>query len=154
MNNEKINNSTFFIVLNTNKTIEQLGREKALLIEKGINYLSKSIQEKKNYFIGHNQIPLSDQDIKKINSIKIDYNIEIGEKKHRFHVNLIIETKHQTFLRINKNAMLNFFEKLVGDKCSIKIKAVGDSIQKLREYALKNKTSVLKQLKSIGESKK
>ncbi len=152
MSEKKTHNSTFFICMNTNKTLEQLGEKKAILIDKGMQYLIKTITQNKNYFIGHNKNPLTKTEIDKIFSVKCDYNIEIGEKKHRFHTNLIIETEHNTFLKLNKDALLHFFEQIVEDKCSIKIKATGDSVKKLKEYALKERTSVLKKFKNMGNN--
>jgi hypothetical protein len=135
--------STFMIVINTNKQINKIEKDKVENLVELTKYLVDNLNNKKNnYYVDRNLEPLSKNEFEKIEKVQSDYNIEVGEKYNRFHFNIFVNINHNTFLRINRKAIANIYEKVLGDKVNVKISATGNNIQKLKEYSLKNKTSI------------
>ena len=135
--------NTFMIVINTNKQINKIEKDKVENLVELTKYLVNNFNNKtNNYYVDRNLEPLTKTEFNKIEKIQSDYNIEIGEKYNRFHFNIFVNIKHNTFLRINRSAINNIYEKILGDKVNIKISATGNNIEKLKEYSLKNKTSI------------
>ena len=131
------------IVINTNKQINKIEKDKVENLVELTKYLFNNFNNKtNNYYVDRNLEPLTKTEFNKIEKIQSDYNIEIGEKYNRFHFNIFVNIKHNTFLRINRSAINNIYEKILGDKVNIKISATGNNIEKLKEYSLKNKTSI------------
>jgi hypothetical protein len=137
--------STFMICINTNKVISKISKEKVHKLVEGTKYLVSNFNSiKNNYYVDKELKPLTKNEFNKIEKIQSDYNIEIGEKYNRFHFNIFVNINHNTYLKMNRVAIKNFYEKILEDKVSIKISATGNNIQKLKEYSLKNKTSIKK----------
>lgn len=135
--------STFMIVINTNKQINKIEKDKVENLVELTKYLVENLNNKKNnYYVDGNLEPLSKNEFEKIEKVQSDYNIEVGEKYNRFHFNIFVNINHNTFLRMNRKAIANIYEKVLGDKVNVKISATGNNIQKLKEYSLKNKTSI------------
>ena len=135
--------STFMIVINTNKQINKIEKDKVENLVELTKYLVNNFNNKtNNYYVDRNLEPLTKTEFNKIEKIQSDYNIEIGEKYNRFHFNIFVNIKHNTFLRINRSAISKIYEKILGDKVNVKISATGNNIEKLKEYSLKNKTSI------------
>jgi hypothetical protein len=131
------------IVINTNKQINKIEKDKVENLVELTKYLVDNLNNKKNnYYVDRNLEPLSKNEFEKIEKVQSDYNIEVGEKYNRFHFNIFVNINHNTFLRINRKAIANIYEKVLGDKVNVKISATGNNIQKLKEYSLKNKTSI------------
>ena len=139
----KMKKSSFMIVINTNKEINKISKEKVHKLVEVTKYLVNNFKNKKNnYYVDKELKPLTENEFKKIEKVYSDYSVEIGEKYNRFHFNIFLDIDHNTYLRINRKAISNLYGKILEDKISVKISAVGDNIKKLKEYSLKSKTSI------------
>lgn len=138
---DKINQSTFFIVINSNKTPESLGEDR---VEKFVKYVKMFEREDVNlhFLIGKEG---GRPDTSKFLSFKRHADIEVGEKNGFLHGNITVEIIHKTWIRYDLNKMRNETKEYLGYNTNVRIltprNRMGHDADNFVKYSSKNQLS-------------
>lgn len=144
LNEDKINQSTFFIVINSNKTPEKLGEER---VKKFVNFIKMFEREDVNlhFLVGKEGSTL---DTSKFVSFNRHADIEVGEKNGFLHGNITVEIIHRTWIRYDINKLRDEIRNYLGYNTNVKISTprgrMSNDADNFVRYSSKNQLSQIK----------
>lgn len=117
LNKDRINQSTFFIVINSNKTPEKLGDDG---VRKFVNYAKMFEREDVNYHFLVNKEG-GEVDKSKVLSFERHADVEVGEKNGLLHANITVEIMHRTWVRYNLDRLRDETKEYLGYNTNVRI---------------------------------
>lgn len=123
--------STFYITLNTNRTVDIVSVEQLKTAWKSYY---QNIEEFLKFRSGSLQTELP-----KIKSIKSQAACEVGKSFSRVHIHALIKIEHTSNIQLNVDKSREFFENSLGiDGIHIHVKYVKDELFNIKKYLGKN----------------
>lgn len=143
---DKVNESKFLIVINTNQTADSLGEAGLAQFKKFIDYLFGADPQILD-FIDDNQSKLTMAEVidsgvgDKILDYRAGYAFEAGKKMNRIHANGFCVIHHKLFIRVKVTSLRNLCRGYLGYTCNVKVTCPEHLSDGLEQYAYKELSS-------------